>query len=57
MTGDEVKYRLCIIPPKCEKFQAVHVQIIHFSEEKHKKWEDVCYDEVSIERSTKNEQL
>lgn len=40
MTGDEVKYRLCIIPPKCEKYQAVCVQIIHFCEVKHKRWED-----------------
>lgn len=40
MPDDEVKYRLCIIPPKYEKYQAVHVQIIHFSEEKHKKWEE-----------------
>lgn len=40
MQDDEVKYRLCIIPPKYEKYQAVHVQIIHFSEEKHKKWEE-----------------
>lgn len=47
MPGDEVKYRLCIIPPKYEKHQAVHVQIIHFSEEKHKKWEDTC-NEVTL---------
>lgn len=40
MTGDEVKYRLCIIPPKCEKYQAVCVQISHFCEVKHKRWED-----------------
>lgn len=44
MPGDEVKYRLCIIPPKYEKYQAVHVQIIHFSDEKHKRWEEACLD-------------
>lgn len=45
MPGDEVKYRLCIIPPKYEKHQAVHVEIIHFCPEKHKKWEDSSTDE------------
>merc|ERR1719376_1268679 len=25
-TGDEVRYRLCPIPPKCDKMQATHVQ-------------------------------
>lgn len=45
MPGDEVKYRLCIIPPKNEKHQAVHCEIINFCPEKHKKWEDSCSDE------------
>jgi len=45
MPGDEVKYRLCIIPPKNEKHQAVHVEIINFCPEKHKKWEDSSNDE------------
>lgn len=40
MPGDEVKYRLCAIPPKNEKFQAVHVKIINFSPEVHRRWED-----------------
>lgn len=44
MPGDEVKYRLCIIPPKYEKHQAVHCQIINFCETKHKKWEDQYYE-------------
>jgi hypothetical protein len=37
--GDEVSYRLCLIPPKMEKHQAIHVQITNFSPERHHKWE------------------
>lgn len=40
LSGDEVKYRLCAIPPKFEKHQAVHVQIINLTPEVHHKWED-----------------
>ncbi|KAM7356409.1 cold shock domain-containing protein CG9705 [Cochliomyia hominivorax] len=40
MAGDEVKYRLCAIPPKYEKFQAVHVKIINLTPEVHHKWEE-----------------
>jgi cold shock CspA family protein len=36
--GDAVSYRLCPIPPKLEKFQAIHVKIIHFAEDIHVKW-------------------
>lgn len=42
MPGDEVQYRLCIIPPKFEKHQAVHCMIINLTPEKHKKWEEPC---------------
>jgi len=45
MPGDEVKYRVCIIPPKNEKYQAVHCEIINFCSEKHKRWEEPCNDE------------
>ncbi|CAD7080816.1 unnamed protein product [Hermetia illucens] len=45
MPGDEVKYRLCSIPPKYEKYQAIHVQIINLTPEKHTKWEEPCTDE------------
>lgn len=40
MQGDEVRYRLCIIPPKNEKHQAVHCEIINFCPKKHKRWEE-----------------
>ncbi|XP_073838470.1 cold shock domain-containing protein CG9705 [Musca autumnalis] len=40
MEGDEVKYRLCSIPPKHEKFQAVHVNIINLTPEVHHRWEE-----------------
>ncbi|GJQ83246.1 hypothetical protein Trydic_g8843 [Trypoxylus dichotomus] len=36
---DSVKYRLCPIPPKYEKCQAVHVRIINLKPELHQKWE------------------
>jgi len=37
--GDEVTYRLCPIPPKLDKSQAIHVRIIHFSADVHIKWD------------------
>uniref|UniRef100_T1GV92 Uncharacterized protein n=1 Tax=Megaselia scalaris TaxID=36166 RepID=T1GV92_MEGSC len=43
--GDEVKYRLCHIPPKMEKVQAIHCQIINLTPEVHHKWEDICPDD------------
>lgn len=45
MPGDEVRFRLCIIPPKNEKQQAVHCEIINFCPKKHKRWEEACTDE------------
>ncbi|KAK4872490.1 hypothetical protein RN001_014519 [Aquatica leii] len=39
LPGDIVKYRLCPIPPKFEKYQAVHVHITNLTPELHKKWE------------------
>lgn len=38
LPGDEVKYRLCPIPPKSEKNQAVHVRIINLTPQVHVKW-------------------
>lgn len=40
LPGDEVIYRLCPIPPKFEKNQAVHVRIVHLTPEKHVKWDE-----------------
>ncbi|CAH4028354.1 cold shock domain-containing protein CG9705 [Pieris brassicae] len=40
LPGDEVMYRLCPIPPKFEKNQAVHVRIVHLTREKHLKWDE-----------------
>ncbi|XP_059480610.1 cold shock domain-containing protein CG9705 [Neocloeon triangulifer] len=39
LPGDEVIFRLCPIPPKMEKFQAVHVKIINFVPEVHLRWD------------------
>lgn len=40
LPGDEVSYRLCTIPPKFEKVQAIHVHITHLTPEKHSRWEE-----------------
>ncbi|CAH0715381.1 unnamed protein product, partial [Brenthis ino] len=40
LPGDEVTYRLCPIPPKFEKYQAVHVKIIQLVHERHLKWNE-----------------
>ncbi|XP_073982972.1 cold shock domain-containing protein CG9705 [Rhodnius prolixus] len=39
LPGDKVKYRLCPIPPKFEKCQAVHVEIINYTPEVHLRWD------------------
>lgn len=39
-TGDEVSYRVCSIPPKFEKMQAIHVKITNLTPEVHTKWEN-----------------
>lgn len=31
--GDKVKFRLCPMPPKFDKHQAVHIQIVDFTPE------------------------
>eukprot|EP00095_Tigriopus_kingsejongensis_P007168 maker-scaffold211_size255937-snap-gene-1.14 protein:Tk07168 transcript:maker-scaffold211_size255937-snap-gene-1.14-mRNA-1 annotation:"cold shock domain-containing protein c2" len=37
--GDRVSYRPCPLPPKFNKFQAVHVHILKCSPQTHRKWE------------------
>ena len=40
-TGDEVRYKRLLIPPKNEKFSAVHVEIVHMNPKiHHETWED-----------------
>lgn len=51
LPGDEVKYRLCAIPPKYEKHQAVHCQIINLTPEVHHKWEEPfqsCHESPAV---------
>uniref|UniRef100_A0AAZ3P5I6 CSD domain-containing protein n=1 Tax=Oncorhynchus tshawytscha TaxID=74940 RepID=A0AAZ3P5I6_ONCTS len=39
MEGDEVSYKVCSIPPKCQKIQAVDVTITHLNPgSKHETW-------------------
>ena len=39
MEGDEVTYKVCPIPPKNQKFQAVDVMITHLNPgTKHETW-------------------
>jgi len=49
--GDEVSFRLLPLPPKMEKFQAVHVQITNFTPEVHQRWESPLTDEENREGS------
>ena len=44
-TGDEVSYRICTIPPKYEKIQAIHVNITNLTPAVHIKWQTPCYEE------------
>lgn len=39
LPGDRVRYRLCPIPPKLEKCQAVRVEIINLTPQVHLKWD------------------
>jgi len=39
LPDDRVKYQLCPIPPKFEKYQAVHVHIVDLKPMVHKRWE------------------
>lgn len=38
--GDKVSYKMCPIPPKFEKFQAVNVRITSMSPQPHNRWMD-----------------
>lgn len=38
--GDEVTYQKCLIPPRNEKYQAIHVKITHLAPGvTHEKWD------------------
>jgi len=52
--GDEVAYRLCSIPPKLEKYQAIHVRIIHFSADVHIKWDAPVDENEKLDDDTPN---
>ncbi|XP_060520611.1 cold shock domain-containing protein CG9705 [Cylas formicarius] len=43
LPDDRVSYRLCPIPPKFEKYQAVHVQIVDLKPHLHKRWAQHYY--------------
>lgn len=47
--GDQVTYRLCPIPPKLEKFQAIHVRITNFTPEVHLRWDSPLREEEKAE--------
>ena len=38
--GDRVRYQVCPMPPRFDKPQGVHIQIIDFTPEVHKKWSE-----------------
>jgi len=39
LKGDQVSYRLCPVPPKFEKYQAVNVKITKMIPQHHKRWD------------------
>jgi len=47
LPGDEVKYKLCPIPPKYEKNQAINVQIVNLTPEVHLRWDCPVSEEES----------
>lgn len=49
LAGDEVSYRVCAIPPKYEKYQAIHVKITDFTPQVHHKWEAPISDDEAHE--------
>lgn len=48
--NDEVSFRMCPIPPKSEKFQAIHVRIVNFTPDVHLKWDSPIESE-EVEKS------
>ena len=62
--GDKVRYQVCPMPPRFDKPQGVHIQIIDFTPERHRKWseketpEDLAEDAAAIkEEKEMNETL
>lgn len=60
--GDKVTYQLCPMPPKFNKFQAVHIQIVDFVPEAHHKWseketpQELEEDRLALEEEKKMKQ-
>lgn len=55
--GDKVRYHLCPMPPKFDKFQAVHLEIVDFTPEKHHKWsEKETPEELEEDRRAEEEE-
>lgn len=62
--GDRVKYRVCPMPPRFDKPQGVHITIIDFTPEVHRKWseketpEEFAEDAIALkEEKALNEML
>ena len=62
--GDRVRYQVCPMPPRFDKPQGVHIEIIDFTPENHKKWsekesaEELAEDaEAIIEERAMSERL
>ncbi|EUB62363.1 Cold shock domain-containing protein [Echinococcus granulosus] len=41
LAGDRVLFKKILIPPKNEKYQAVHVKIVDFVPERHQRWQEL----------------
>jgi len=49
---DRVTYRMCPIPPKMERHQAIHVRIVNFCHTKHHKWSEPPTAEEKLDTTT-----
>jgi hypothetical protein len=45
--GDDVSFKRCLVPPKNEKFAAVHVHIIRQAPLAHEKWDKEALDKIN----------
>lgn len=61
--GDRVRYRICPMPPRFDRAQAVHIEIINLTPETHHKWseketpEEMLEDKAAIEEEAKINEL
>ena len=61
--GDRVRFHVCPMPPRFDKPQGVHITIIDYTPEVHKKWaeketpEELAEDQIAIQEEKKLNEL